>query len=269
MKAEFEPSIEELKYYFSTLSKHRLVEVRKVLTEQFVKRFKKSRIPKYGSINKGFTEQELRQFFSVIDDPKFYLLFSFQAHMGLRIGEALRISIRDIAFETRELRVHTEKANTLDEMLIPVPLFKALLDYVQQNTKKIEGSGGFLFFKEQGKSQNTGAYLDVNYVRNMFKYYREKAGIDEVYDQSDESIYKRKPRMLHRLTTHSLRHYAITHFAQKTNGNVLLTSRFARHKQPSVTMTYIHTNKKELYDGIDGVSVSVDQAIRLKTKLSK
>jgi len=35
-----------------------------------------------------------------------------------------------------------------------------------------------------------------------------------------------------------------------------------------VTMTYINTNKKQLYDGIDG-AFGVSQAITLKARLSK
>ena len=52
----------------------------------------RSRIPKYGSLNKGFTEQELVRFFNVIDNEKFRLLFSYQSQLGLRIGEAVRIN---------------------------------------------------------------------------------------------------------------------------------------------------------------------------------
>ena len=38
---------------------------------------------------------------------------------------------------------------------------------------------------------------------------------------------ERSVRQPHRLTTHSLRHYTITSFAKHTNGNLVLTSRFA------------------------------------------
>ena len=160
-KARFESLVASLEASLPRLPKHQLVEVRKLVTAQFVKRFKKSHIPKYGSINKGFTEQELRRFFSVIENPKFRLLFSYQAQMGLRVGEALRINIRDIRFESRELVVKTEKAMTLDALLIPAPLFKETLEYIESNTKGIEGSGGYLFFKEQGKSTNPQPYMDA------------------------------------------------------------------------------------------------------------
>ncbi len=86
-------------------------------------------------------------------------------------------------------------------------------------------------------------------------------GLDEVYDTREESEFKRVVRKLHILTTHSLRYYAITRFARKTNGNLVLTSRFARHSSSNTTMTYIHSDKKELYAAIDQIA-SDDKKVR-------
>jgi integrase len=257
---------EHLEEAIPTLPKHHLVEIRKLVTEQFRKRFQRSRIPKYGALNKGFTELELQKFFRTIDNDKFHLLFSYQAQLGLRIGEAAKINIKDIKFESRELVVKTEKAMTLDMLLIPTPLFQATINFIKINQSQIEEADGYLFFKEQGKSRTNSPYLDLGYVRNCFRYYTVKAGLSEVYDTSDESVQARIPRNLHRLTTHSLRHYAITHFAEQTNGNVFLTSKFARHSKPDMTMTYISTNKKALYEGIDS-AFSVSQVQSLKRLL--
>ena len=239
-----------------------------MVMQQFRKRFQRSRIPKYGSLNKGFTEQEIQKFFRAVDNPKFGLLFSYQAQLGLRIGEVVRINVKDIKFESRELVVKTEKAMTLDALLIPAPLFQATLDFISSNTEAIEKAAGYIFFKEEGKSRTDEPFVAENYVRNRFRYYAEKAGLSEVYDQSDE-LKDRVPRSLHRLTTHSLRHYAITNFAKTTNGNVVLASRFARHASPETTMTYIHTSKEELYDGIEGAATGLSQAMGLKARIFK
>ena len=238
-----------------------------MIIAQFVKRFKRSRIPKYGSLNKGFTERELQLFFRHVTNPKFNLLFSYQANLGLRLGEAIRINIKDMKFESRELVVKTEKAMTLDTLLIPAPLFKETLDYIKAHWQEIEQADGYLFFKEEGKSRTEAMHMDEGYVRNQSREYVKEAGLDEIYDQSDESRPGRVPRMLHRLTTHSLRHYAITHFAEQNNGNVLLASKFARHLKTETTMTYLNVNKKALYDGIDG-AFSISQAVALKSKLT-
>jgi integrase len=238
-----------------------------MVMQQFRKRFQKSRIPKYGSLNKGFTEQEIQMFFRVVTNNKFRLLFSFQAQLGLRIGEAVRINVKEIKFESRELTIKTEKAGTLDVLLIPAPLFQNTLDYIKIHIKAIEKAEGYIFFKEEGKSRTNEPFVAENYVRNRFRYYAEKAGLSEVYDQSDE-LNDRAPRSLHRLTTHSLRHYAITKFAEHSNGNIFLTSKFARHTKPNTTMTYINTDKHQLYEQIDS-TFSVDQASSLKARLSR
>ena len=79
----------------------------------------------------------------------------------------------------------------------------------------------------------------------------KESRLDTTYGESDESLYHRKERTLHRLTTHSLRHYAITKFAKSTNGNVVLASRFARHANPNTTMRYIAKDSEQLYKEID------------------
>ena len=238
-----------------------------MVMQQFRKRFQRSRIPKYGSLNKGFTEQEAPRFFKVVDNEKFRLLFSYQSMFGLRIGEAVRINIKDIKFESRELVVKTEQAMTLGTLLIPAPLFQVTLAFIEEHSSAIEKAQGYIFFKEEGKSRHEEPHVAENYIRNRFRYYVERAGLLEVYDQGDESRPNRVVRNLHRLTTHSLRHYAITHFAEQTNGIVFLTSKFARHSKPGITMTYINTNKKQLYENIDG-AFGVSQAVALKARLS-
>ncbi|MEM0143669.1 MAG: hypothetical protein QXL94_06935, partial [Candidatus Parvarchaeum sp.] len=42
-----------------------------------------------------------------------------------------------------------------------------------------------------------------------------------------------------------------TRFAKSTNGNVVLTSRFARHLKPETTMHYIAKDNEQLFSEID------------------
>jgi integrase len=265
-KSDFSECKKGLDLLLPKLAKHEVEELRSLIHKHYVKRFKRNRIPKYGNLDKGFTERELGLFFRAIDSEKFRLLFSFQAQLGLRIGEAVSVNVKDVDFETRELTVKTEKAQVIDTLLIPLPLFKQTVEFINRNSSAIEESGGFIFFKEW-YSHSKLKHLDMNYVRGRFRRYVVKAGLDESYDISDESK-GRSVRRLHRLTTHSLRHYAITSFSRQTNGNVVLTSRFARHANPNTTMTYISTRKEELYREIDN-TFGLSQAVGLKTRLSK
>ena len=248
------------------LAKHEVEDLTHMIRQYYITKFRRRRTPKYGTINKGFTEEQLQRFFRAINDSKFRLLFNFQAQLGLRIGEVIRVNVKDIDFETRELTVRTEKTRLLDSLRIPLPLFKELVEFAQANSKQIEQSKGYIFFRDAAKSRRIEPYLEPNYVRNRFRHYLELAGLDEVYDTSDEQ-QGRRPRRLHRLTTHSLRHYAITRFAKQANGNLILTSRFARHVDPSTTSIYISTSKQEVYDIIDSMALS--ELASLKKRVGK
>ena len=82
----------------------------------------------------------------------------------------------------------------MDSLRTPLPLFKELVEFAQDN--------GYIFFRDAAKSRRIEPYLESNYIRNRFRHYLELAGLDEVYNISDEQ-YDRKPRRLHNLTTHS------------------------------------------------------------------
>jgi integrase len=237
------------------MSKGEINELRTTVAQYHTKRFKRNHYNKYGNLNKGFEEPQLQAFMKAVDSSKLKLLFTYQSTLGLRVGEAVKVNIKDINFETRELKVFTEKARQLDAMLIPIPLFKETIEFIQQHKEEIEDNKGYLFFVDRSTgSKREQGYIEPNYVRNKFHKYLELSGLSEVYALSDENGHK--SRRLFRLTTHSLRHYAITRFARNSNGNLILTSRFARHINPNTTTTYINTNRKEVFDVIDAIAVS-------------
>ncbi|MEW5996690.1 MAG: site-specific integrase [Candidatus Micrarchaeota archaeon] len=220
-----------------------------ILSEARKSRFLRRKTPKYGSMNKGFTEEELERFFRVVDNAKMHLLFSFQAILGLRIGEVIRVNVKDINLTTRELRIFTEKSGKTDYLLISEKLFEAALRYISDYENEIAASKGYLFFSIQDGNRKKGAepHITSNTVRTIFREYAKKARMEEIYGYSSSA----HPYALRRLSPHSLRHYAITNFARKNNGNVMLASKFARHTDLKATMVYIHTEKEELYGGIE------------------
>lgn len=95
----------------NVLSEERLKRLMKVVSLARKRRFKgNSGRVKYGNtMNRGFTEYEIKQFFSVIKNPKHYLLFQYQANLGLRVGEAVKINVKDINSQTRELKIFAPK----------------------------------------------------------------------------------------------------------------------------------------------------------------
>ena len=257
----------QLELLADSLSKTRLVSAITILSEARKRRFLRSRRPKYGSMNKGFREEELERFFKFVEDPKFKLMFSYQAVLGLRIGEAVRINVKDINLKTKELRIDTEKSGKTDYLLIPDQLFNSTLDFISAYEKEIAGAKGFLFFslKPGHRTQDTEPHVMTCAAREYFRVVRKKAGLEEFYGYS----YGKRPTALRRLTTHSLRHFAITTFCKRNNGNAVLSSRFARHSNLQTTMTYIHTEKEELYRSIRNAQEGgiLDRVRRMQEKI--
>jgi integrase len=197
-----------------------------------------------------------------VKNDKFMLLFKYQAYLGLRIGEVSKLHISNIDFAKRELTIKSEKSHNLDSLLIPTELFKETMNYIAKNEAKIKASNGYIFFKDNDNNHNSLQHVEQNYVRKVFREAVIASELDYTYGYSDET-YNRKVRTLHRLTTHSLRHYAITKFSKSNNGNIVLTSRYARHASPSTTIRYIAKDKEQLYKEIE-TAFSLDQAEKLK-----
>lgn len=246
IKQLWAPSKPVLEYFGRYLPKQRLVRAIKILSDARKRRFLRRRQPKYGSMNKGFTEEELVKFFNALEDPKMILLFSFQAILGLRIGECVRIHLRDLRLKTKELRIDTEKGQRIDYLPIPPQLFEQTMQFISDYEDEIMKRDGYIFWAEHYPKRNRFPHVSPDHARNVFMKTIKKARLDEVYSYSDQQ----KPKLLHRLTTHSLRHYAITNHARKNNGNVFLTSKFARHRDLKTTMIYVHTDRKELYESV-------------------
>ena len=194
---------------------------------------------------------ELQHFLRCVKNDKFLLLFKYQAYLGLRVGEVSQLHVSNINFDKRELTLKSEKSGRLDCLLIPLDLFKETIEYITKNEVSIKASNGYVFFKDNDNNHNNLQHIDVNYVRKVFRDTLKLAALDEFYAYSEETDPNKKERRLYRLSTHSLRHYAITKFSKSNNGNVVLSSRFARHASPSTTMRYIAKDKDELYRNID------------------
>jgi integrase len=263
----FEVYSKQLEKLANELPEWKLKKLGSIIHTACIRRFRKPREPKYGSISKGFTELELQHFLRNVRSEKFGLLFKYQAYMGLRVGEVCRLHISNIDFDKRELTIKSEKSNKMDALRIPAELFAETAAYIMKYEANIERAKGHLFFKDNNLDRNGIPHLDGNHVRNVFCTVRKRCGLDQVYCKSEES-YGRKERNLHRLTTHSLRHFAITRFSKSTNGNIVLANRFARHTKIETTMHYIAKDKDELYKNID-IAFDLSALERLKNRMGK
>lgn len=241
----------ELRDLLPLLSKWRVEELQSLISKHYTTKWKHRKFRKYGAINKGFTQEELERFLGCIKEPRFRLLFSYQAYLAFRVGEVCKLNVGDFDFEKHELRVHTEKARTLDVMRVPQFLFDETLEYIRAHTKEIDEAKGYLFYVSKKRSKSGKGYINLNYIRKIFRYYISLAGLRQIYDTTEESIPNRAKRNLSRLTTHSLRHYAITTFNRAVGGDIMLTKAYARHREISSTQIYCFTSREEVFDATE------------------
>jgi integrase len=163
-REDFERFLEKIRQVSMQVSWHQLQQMQSVLHKTQTKRFAgKRRTPKYGSLLKAFTGAQITQFFRVIDDDKFRLIFQYQAQLGLRIGEAVKVNVKDINFETREITLKTEKAEVIDTLLAPNQLFRDTLAFISKHEKEIEKAIGCIFFRSPERSFRAEHFVEQNY----------------------------------------------------------------------------------------------------------
>ena len=257
---QYLPTTEEL----SSLSQDKLKNIIKTVSDVRKKKYKRRSYKKYGSLNKGFTEEELKKFFSLCKNEKAKLGFQLMAYLGLRVGEVVRINVSDIYFNKNKIRIETEKANTIDYLHLHNKVRILLKNWVRKLPKQIEANNGFLLFSDL---QNRN-HISKDWLRKEFRQVSKfDDDLNQVYgiaeDINNPLQVKRGERKLYRLTTHSLRHYYITKVYQQCK-DPLKTQKLARHLDFKSTRNYIHLNQEEvdqvLNDVFESEKMSVDKS---------
>jgi integrase len=241
------------------MSQQQLEDLRAIILYQ-LRRYTAKNYVKYGNIPRGFSDEEASLFFSSIDEDicpgtseKYKLLFLCQAMMGLRVGEACVIKVSDINHQTRELTLETEKNHRLDRILIPSSLYGSLASFIMKHQTEIGNNQGYVFYAEKA-AHSKNPYLQPAQARKVFRRICTHAKLKESYGTSDEVSASHSIRPLYRLTTHSLRHFAITRYYNFTR-DVAATNLFARHTRTNLktTMSYISSGRDALYQNIESV----------------
>ncbi|MBI4448355.1 site-specific integrase [Candidatus Woesearchaeota archaeon] len=223
------------------LSKHQLERIITKVSSVIKKKYKRVKEPKYGSLNRGFTDSELRRFLGCIKNEKAWFCFNLMANLGLRVGEVVMLKWEDIDFINKRVKVYTEKAKTIDFLPMTERVQKLLRLWVRK-LQDYANKEDYLF---QGQNRE---YISPNWLRKEFRIACELADLNETYGESEERMIDRK-RVLYRLTTHSLRHYFITKVYNKTK-NPIHSQRLARHKDFGSTQVYIHCTDADLTESM-------------------
>jgi integrase len=184
------------------------------------------------------------------DNPKSKLAFQLMSMLGFRIGEVVRINIKDVYWKHNKIKVFSEKTHQTDYLYLHNKVRKLISDWVRKHHNSIEQNEGYLFysFKECRK------HISKDWLRKEFRRIRDNAGLNETYgvaeDINNPKRWNYGDRKLYRLTTHSLRHYYITKVYQSCR-DPLLTMKNARHRDINSTKTYIHLSEAEVDDTLN------------------
>ena len=76
---------------------------------------------------------------------------------------AVKLNLSNICFDTRELKLKSEKSGRLDSLLIPIPLFKQTVEYIRAHKEQIEKAEGYLFFSTAPESHRAYLWVEQNY----------------------------------------------------------------------------------------------------------
>jgi integrase len=165
------------------------------------------------------------------------------ANLGLRIGEVVKIKLEDIDIPKRKLLLLTEKARTRDSLYLHDDVADKLTNWINLHYELIQQHDCHILFSVNQSGDRS--HVSPNWLRNEFRTAIILAGLNEWYGKTDESDSSRKARRLHRLTTHSLRHYFITKVYKATKDPVI-ASKLARHTDLKSTQVYIHSAQQDL-----------------------
>lgn len=221
------------------LRKHELKALQRDVCTQLRNRYTHHRNPLYGQLNKGFTDEELALFFRHVKNPTPRLVFQLMAGLGLSISEACRLEVADVNLSQRRLWVRSAKGRHPTMFFLTDKLYEALGDHLPH----LEVGQRYVFPKVL--PSNPLPHISPNAMRAAFRDAVVESGLDFTYAMSTERYEGRQVRRLHRLTTHSLRHFFITKVHSRCH-DLVLTQRLARHRNVLTTQRYIYTNQREL-----------------------
>ena len=119
-------------------------------------------LPKY------LTQAELTRVFAAIDAPRDTALFGLIYHYGLRVGEALMLTVDDVHFTTHRITIRRLKHGLGGEK----PLWRHTATLLRRYLRERRDVGPYLFTGRKGP-------LQKRQVQQLFIDYASVAGIQE------------------------------------------------------------------------------------------
>jgi len=189
-----------------------------VLRKKLTVNVKTSKIPK--RLPEFLTQNETRRLLAVIKNPKHKLMVSLLYASGMRVGELIKLKVKDLEFEQNYGWVRQGKGAKDRPFVIAKSLKQDLLNWIKTNELSY---GSYLF---------TG-YTNLNYSRQSVRMIIKKARMNAKIDKN--------------VHPHTLRHSFATHFIQ--NGyHAIELQPLLGHNSINTTMKYVHMASPNLFN---------------------
>ncbi len=172
---------------------------------------------------------EVQALLAAVIEPRFRTVLALMYHSGLRVGEAVRVEVRDVHGRVTPPRLHVRNGKGGKERF--VPLAPAMVEQLRQwwrthrhRTLLFPSPGrGWADRTEslaQAMSRSTGP-MSVSSVQMAYRLARAASGVNTAS------------------TTHSLRHSYATHLLEE-GVSLLQISKYLGHESLETTVIYTH-----------------------------
>jgi len=210
--------------------------------------------PKYerfGETIRYLTVDELQRFFDSIEDYRHKLMFRMIYELGCRVGEFVRIQLKhlDLGRSVVLFPAENTKTGRRRTSYLPRGLMNEVVSLLRQTgrmdkrNQRIRNPDLFLF-SPPGRPRE---HYTPNRLRQVFRRYSEKAGLDHEYGQDS------KGRSLHRLTPHSLRHAHLMIHIHVHKLPLPIVQRQVGHKSLRSTSVYLNPSDEAVAEAYAGI----------------
>jgi len=217
-------------------------------------RFSRSKKPKRLPV--VLSPPEIARLFREIDQPRYWLMANLLYGSGLRLMECIRLRIKDIDFDYRQLLVREAKGKKdrvvplADKLLLPL---RHQIDYIRsQHQQDLEQGYGSVYMPEalNRKYPRADKELRWQFVFSSSKISKDpRSGkyrrhhIHETVLQQHIKRAAEKAGINKRVNCHALRHSFATHLLEK-GYDIRTVQELLGHSDVSTTMIYTHVLNK-------------------------
>ncbi|MCL4218998.1 MAG: site-specific integrase [Candidatus Hydrogenedentes bacterium] len=210
---------------------------------------------RFGETIRYMTLEEWQRFLDSIEKYEHKLMMRLIYELGCRVGEFVRIRLRDVDFGRGRVFFPRENTKTGRRRVsyLPTGLANELKSWLRQAGRMGIRSGvarrpaEFLF----SPVSNNQEHYSENRIRQVFRQYATKAGLDRAYGVDDQG------RVLHELTVHSLRHSHIMHYIHIHRLPIAVVQKQVGHTSLKTTSVYLNPSEEALAEAYRSVKPKV------------